>query len=553
MKISFLGWLTAFSFLGAWSVYGQEKPYDWVIKNALVYDGEALVPIRQDIAIAGDRMVQVGEVKAEESNQVIDAEGLAAAPGFIDIHTHSDFNPFVYANLGNKVLQGVTTEVVGNCGMSAAPIEGPYQKEIANVWAREGVKIPASLPWESFEEYRGEAEFQGLETNFVGLIGHGDLRSAVMGMEPRAARPDEIEKMRTLLSQALGEGAFGVSFGLTYLPGTFANREELVALCQEVARHHGICAFHMRSEGRALLESIQEAIDIGKESKGAKIQISHLKAAGQANWPKIREAFQKIEQAQAEGLQITADAYPYTASFAELGVVLSDKFYQDPNRLGLFKDPAKREEILNELRSHYEKTPVSWDRIRVATVTKEKNFNLQGKTISQIAQELKKTPIEALVDLLADEEFKVSAFYFSQSEDVVAQVLSKLYVALGSDSIADGSAAPHPRAFGTFPKRLSECREKSAPTNNRCWGFAIRQMSALPAQIFGLAERGRIAPGFFADIVLFDPLTVSDRASYENPKMTPHGIEWVFVNGKPVVQKGEYRPAHSGLFLTPEK
>lgn len=530
----------------------QDKPYDYVIKDALVFDGKSLVPVQRDLAILSDRVAQIGEIPREEGEEVIEASGLIASPGFIDIHTHSDFNPFIYANLGNKVLQGVTTEVIGNCGMSAAPVEGAFAGEIANVWKREGVDIPKEISWKTFEEYKSEAEFQGLETNLAGLAGHGNLRFAVMGKDARPARPDEIEAMKKSLNQALAEGALGISFGLTYLPGVFAAREELVSLCGESAKQNRMCVFHMRGEGKRLLEAIDEVIDVAR-STHARVHISHLKAAGEKNWPKIQEAFLKIENAKAEGLQVTADAYPYSASFAELGVVLPDSLYQDPDRNSRFKDPEVRKKIIQTLEAHYQDNPVSWDRIRVATVASEKNSAWQGKSILEISVASKKSPVETLIDLLAEEEFRVSAFYFSQSESVVNLVLSKPYVAVGSDSIADGSFSPHPRAYGTFPRLLSQCRGKGPVLSNTCWGETIRRMTGFPAEILGLKGRGKIGTSLYADLVLFDPEVIRDIADYQNLKVPPEGIRWVFVNGRPVVREGKYQPVHSGLFLVPEK
>lgn len=532
--------------------YAGEKPYDYVIKGALVFDGESLRPIRQDIAISGQLIVQLGDIAREEATEVIEADGLVVSPGFIDIHTHSDFNPLIYPKLGNKILQGVTTEVVGNCGMSAAPVIGFHKQEIGNVWRREGVQIPSQISWERYEDYWDTLQLEGLETNFVGLVGHGNLRSAVMGMDPRPAHAAEIEEMKKILRDALQKGAWGVSFGLVYLPGISAAPDELVAICEEAAKNNGICAFHIRSEGKNLIEAIQEVIEIGKKAK-APIHISHLKAAGVNNWPKIKQAFQIIEQARAEGLRVTADAYPYTASFAELGVTLPDPLYQSPHRNPIFKDPLKRNRIVRQLERHYKDHPVSWDKIRIATVTQSQNFPLRGKSILEISEASKKTPVEVLVDLLREEEFQVSAFYFSQNESVVEEVLSKPYVAVGSDSIADGSAMPHPRAFGTFPKMLARCQKEGGPARNPCWGKTIRQMTGLPAKIMGLEQRGKITPAFFADLVIFDPASVQDQADYQNPKNRPKGIQWVFINGKPVVREGQYKPQDSGLFLMHEK
>lgn len=525
------------------------KPYDYVIKGALVYDGESLVPIKRDIALAGDRIVQLGNIPEEEANEVIEGEGLIAAPGFIDIHTHSDFNPFVYPNLGNKVLQGVTTEVVGNCGMSAAPVQGAHREEMPNVWRREGVVVPSDISWSDFKEYRNETEYQGMETNFVGLVGHGNLRSSVMGMVPRDAGKEELESMRRLLARALDQGAFGVSFGLTYLPGVFATHKELVTLCREAAQRGGLCAFHIRGEGDPLIQAVEEAIAVGREA-GAATHISHLKAQGKTNWPKIDEAIRLIEAAQAEGIKVTADAYPYTASFAELGAILPKEIYEDPHRLGRITDPNQREKLLADLEKYYGARPVDWNGIRVATVAGQQNFSLQGKSIQEISSLLHKPPLQVLIDLLGVEAFKVSAFYFSQSPQVVEKVLGKPYVAIGSDSIADGSAAPHPRAYGTFVNRLAICSSGGPIAANPCWGKTIYQMTALPAKILGLRQRGRIGTGSYADLVLFDPSAVKDRADYAHPKIPPSGIRWVFVNGESVVREKKYQPAHSGLFLT---
>jgi N-acyl-D-aspartate/D-glutamate deacylase len=548
-----IGTLTALLLIFAGPSAGAaQKAYDFVIKGATVYDGESLTPIQEDVAISGERIVEVGTIQTAEAGEVVNGEGLILSPGFIDIHTHSDFNPFAYPGLGNKVRQGVTTEVIGNCGMSAAPIEGPHKNEITNVWSREGVEIPKRIPWRSSSEYMNEAEFQGLETNLVSLVGHGNLRSSVIGMEPREAKPQEIEAMKKFLAESMEEGAAGISFGLTYLPGVFAGREELVSLCRTAAEKGGLCVFHIRSEGTGLVEAVGEAIEIGKEA-GAPVHISHLKAAGEENWPKIEEAFRKIEEARAAGLKVTADAYPYTASFAELGVILPDSLYEDPKRVQRFKEPALRQRILRTLEGHFKKNPRAWDRVRIATVASSKNAPLQGKTILEISQETGKPPLEVLVDLLGEEEFRVSAFYFSQSEAVVDQILSRPYVALGSDSIADGSAMPHPRAYGTFPRLLSRCARAKKEPDDPCWAGAIRQTALLPAEILGLEDRGRIAPGVYADIVLFEPDGIRDTADYDHPKTPPEGIRWVFVNGKPAVREGEYTPSLSGLFVTPEK
>ncbi len=548
--VLFLAFLFVF---GGANAYGQEeKIYDYVIKNVSVFDGEKFSSSAQDIAIAGERIVQFGKISEETAREVIQGEGWVASPGFIDLHAHSDFNPFVYPNWGNKVMQGVTTEVVGNCGMSAAPVKGPHKKEIGAVWRREGVPIPESISWESFSEYRYDIEYKGLDSNFAAFVGHGNLRSAVMGMEPRAATSSEIDSMRDLLKESMKDGAFGVSFGLVYLPGIFAAEEELVALCEEAGKRKGLCVFHIRSEGKALVEAIDEAIRIGKKAQ-ASIHISHLKTAGEKNWPKIDEVFQKIEQAQKEGMKITADAYPYAASFAELGVVLPDELYKDPERLKKLKDPVQREKIRKDLEKHYQEREQSWERVWISAVMTEKNKAFQGKSLLDLSRALKKPEVDILLDILVEEEFQASAFFFSQNEEVVERVLSKPYVAVGSDSIADGSAVPHPRAYGTFVRLLARCQKAEDEETKACLKDRLHQMTGFPAGILDLKDRGKIAPGFFADLVLFNPTALKDQSNYNEPKNFPQGIEWVFVNGKPVVREGKYKAVHSGLLLASER
>lgn len=526
-------------------ISAQDKVYDFLIQNALIFDGESERGFYGDAAIVHDTILGVGKFDVADAREVIDAGGLVLAPGFIDTHTHSDFNPLIYPNLSHKLMQGVTTEIVGNCGMSAAPIQGVHEEHIHAVWAREGVELPESISWKTYREYHDTLEQTGLVTNMAGLVGHGNLRAAVMGLAVRTASAAEILAMKQLLAQAMEDGAYGISFGLVYLPGIFANQEELVELCREAARHGGICAFHMRNEGSKLIEAIREVISIAEKTK-ARIQISHLKAAGKNNWGKIREAFQLIEQARQTGLSIEADAYPYTASFAELGVILPDAYYEREDRVAFFKDPSHREEILKELWDYYTAKNMDWNSIVIATTPLARYQSFEGRTIKEITGETGQTPEELLVELLADTSFQVSAFSFSQNEQVVDQVLSKSYVTVGSDSIADGSRRPHPRAYGTFSKIFKEfVREKKQ------WeiGSAIRKMTSLPAEHFGLKQRGRIQPGYMADLILFDPAQVRDRATYKAPKMLSEGMAWVFVNGTPVIRNGNFVPRKEGRFL----
>lgn len=524
-----------------------DKAYDYLLKNATVYDGRSPRPLKMDVGISGDYIAHVGEeLKAEDAVKVIELRGFILTPGFIDAHTHSDFNPLVYPELGHKLVQGVTTEVIGNCGMSAAPILGPHAEKYRKIWAREGVDLEnREILWTQFKEYREALAALGLQTNFIGLIGHGNIRNAVIGSAPRPASRGEIEEMKQIVAEAMKQGAFGISFGLVYLPGLYAQETELVELCREAACFKGVCAFHLRSESSALVEALQEVLRIGEKAQ-AKIQISHLKAAGKSNFSKIDEAFRMIEQARLSGQRVVADAYPYTASFAELGVILPDDLFEREDRDPYFQNPLHQAGILERLRTHYERQNRDWGQVVIAATPHPGYQKYQGKSIKQIAREKNEEAEKFLLDILTGTHFEVSAFNFSQNEEVLRKVLTKPYVAVGSDSIADGSTHPHPRAYASFPKMI---RDYVREAKLLSLGVMIRKMTSLPAEHFGIRERGFIRPGYFADLLVFDPSKIEDRADYQNPREYAKGMEWVFLNGEPVVEKGEWKGKKSGQFL----
>lgn len=535
-----------FFFLFSLPVSTASEKFDYLIQGAVVFDGDSYRSQPADVAILDDKIAMIGKIQPSSAIKVIDGRGLVLAPGFIDPHTHSDFNPLSYPELPNKIIQGVTTEVAGNCGMSAAPVLGGYEKKIQEVWASEGVAIQKPS-WKTFEEYKKALLRKGLKTNFSVLAGHGNLRAAVMGYVPRPAGAGEILKMKALLRQAMDEGAAGISFGLIYLPGVFAQEEELTELCREAARRGGVCAFHMRSEGSKLLESIDEVIQIARETK-ARVQISHLKAGGRKNWDKILAAFEKIERARASGLEILADAYPYTATSAELAIILPDDLFQREDREKYFRDPLKREELLERLRRHYQEREMKWETVMIGSAAEKKYKKWEGKTIRQISVQESKEPEQVLVELLNGNRFQVSAFSFSQSEEVVAKVQAKPYVSPGSDSVADGSAKPHPRAFGTFPRMFSVYVRENKILKI---GELIRKMTSQPADHFRLHKRGRIKEGHFADLALFDAGEIKDLADYNNSSVLSRGIRWVFVNGQPVVEAGQASKIKPGRLLAP--
>jgi len=524
-----------------------EKPlYDIVITNAAVYDGVSVLEKHVDVAITGDTIQTVGKIVPGKGRVVIDAKGLVLAPGFIDAHTHSDFNPLIYPGISNKITQGVTTEITGNCGMSAAPVLGEQTAEVQQVWAREGVSIPKKLAWGNFKTYAASLQKAGLVTNHAALVGHGNLRGSVMGFAARKPTRGEMKAMKKILADSLDQGAVGLSFGLVYLPGIYADGEEIAELCSVVKKHDGVCAFHIRSEGDRLTESIQEALEAGKAT-GVKIQLSHLKAGGKKNWPKMEGVFELIESYREKGVRVAADVYPYTAGYAELAGVLPPFYYEMQDRLAFFKDAAHYPEIELRIREYYSEQPDKWKKVAVGAIPGGQFPKYEGHTLQEIADKTKRTPERTLIELLAATDFEVSAFYFSQSEAVVEKVLLAPYTAVGSDSIADGSTYPHPRAFGTFPKIFSQYvrgDHKLLP------GRAIRKMTSEPARQFGLKDRGEIRVGYKADLVLFNLDTIQDRSDYAHPCLESEGIRWVFVNGVPVVQDGKFQGRRAGLLLT---
>jgi len=526
-------------------VGAREETMDLIIRNGMVYDGTGAEAKKADVAILGERIAGIGDFSNVPAGKVIDAQGLIVSPGFIDSHTHSDFNPFLRPESPHKILQGVTTEVIGNCGMSAAPLFGKMKDELSEVWLREGVEIPRNLPaWNSVGEYLDALQKAGLVTNFVFLVGHGNLRWSVMEEASQKASPEELKKMEALLRQAISEGASGLSLGLVYLPGTYAGKDELTGLARVLKENDSLLAVHMRSEGKRLAESIDEALEIS-EASGARLEISHLKAAGFKNWGKIDQAFLRIEDAKRSGLEVFADVYPYEAAFAELGVVLPEEIYEAPDRVELLRDPERRAELKKRTQEDLDKNGSIPEQFMIASVNLPGHKAYEGKTLAEIAKMQGKDPLDALFDLLAEEKFLVSAFSFSQDPAVVKRIAQKEYASIGSDNMSDFGPKPHPRTYGTFPRFLQWARDGKAVSLSE----AIRKMTGLPADVFRLRDRGKIREGAYADVVIFDLSKIESPATYEEPKEYARGVEWALVNGTVVVENGKYNGRFSGQVL----
>lgn len=524
---------------------------DLLIKNGTVFDGGGGEPFEADIGIAGERIVLLDKnlkIKNQKLKKIIDAEGLAVAPGFIDTHAHSEFTLLADPHAEGKVFQGITTEINGNCGVSAAPLyEAAFEHREQDL-----KELGIKERWSNFNEYFNILNKKGITVNFATLAGHGNIRASVVGYENRKPDTQELLKMQSMLNASIAEGAIGLSTGLIYPPGVYSDTKELIALAKTFFEKNMIYTSHMRSEGESLIDSIKEIISIGKEA-GCKVHISHIKTSGKANWSKIDEAISLIERAQQNSIKLTCDRYPYTASSTDLDAIMPSWTYEGgtDKELERLNTPAVLERIRKEVLQRHQEDDY-WERVNVSSVQFENNKWMEGKTLSSIAQKLSKHPVDALFYILAAEKLRAGAIFFSMSEDNLLRFLSLPYVMIGSDSSARSSTGitctgkPHPRGFGSFSRFLGRyVREKKIMPLNE----AIRKITLLPSQVFGLRNRGRIQEGFYADIVLFDPDLINDKATFDSPFLKPEGIYYVFVNGKAAMLEGKAVQNHSGKIL----
>jgi N-acyl-D-amino-acid deacylase len=524
--------------------------FDLVIRGGTVVDGTGAGAFVADVGVVGDTIAALGEIAAGQGRRVVDASGLHVAPGFIDIHTHSDPDVLAYPTADSRVRQGVTTELAGNCGGSAAPLAGLGVAERREEWKEDGL----DADWTDVASYLSRVERSGISVNHALLVGQGTLRSNAIGDVDRALSAEEMRAVARALEEALDQGVFGLSTGLEYVPGRYAPPSEIVALARLVARRGGLYATHVRDEEARLLEAVAEAIEVGRVT-GVRVEISHLKAAGEANWPKQQPALDLIESARRDGVAVLADAYPYTAYSTGLTILLQGWAREGGATaiLGRLRDRETRARIRREVEVQVEEDPGGWDRVVVSRVKSEKNRAVAvGKSVVEIGTAWGIDPAAACLRLLEEEETAVSFVGHAMSPGNVERVLRHPLVMIGSDgsSMAPvGKAAesrPHPRSYGTFARVLGfYARERGAfdlPT-------AVRKMTSLPADQIGLAERGRIARGRKADLVVFDAAKVCDTATFEDPHRYPEGIPLVVVNGVAVVERGVSTGARPGRVL----
>ena len=529
--------------------------FDIIIKNGRVVNGSGNTWFWGDIGIKGGKIKRIGQIN-RKAKRIFDAAGLVVCPGFIDMHSHSDMKILINPRALNKIMQGVTTEVTGNCGTSPAPVD---EATIDQLKASLGYAANAvDWNWRSLGEYYNRVKrvkSNGLLVNIAPLVGQGTIRIAVMGFADRPPRPEEMGRMKGFLQQAMEEGAFGLSTGLIYPPGSFTETAELIELAKVLKEYDGLYASHVRGESSTLIDAVKEAINIGKEAE-VKVEISHHKACGKRNWGKVKQTLRLIESARNEGIDVTCDQYPYTASSTGLSACLPPWVHEGgvERLLERLKDPATRIKIKQDIENKKDWDNVimesGCDNIVVASINSKANKDLEGKTLARIAQLQEKDPFDTLFDLLLQEKGDVSIVIFEMNEDDLRMVMKHPTMMVGSDgsslspSLPEGK--PHPRNYGTYPRVLGKyVREEKVLTLEA----AIRKMTSFPAQKLGIKNRGLLAEGYWADIVVFDPEVIRDTATYEQPHHFPEGIEYVFVNGELVVEKGEYTGAVPGEVL----
>jgi N-acyl-D-amino-acid deacylase len=527
----------------------SSKDFDLIIKGGHVFDGLGNEAQQTDIGIKGDFIKAIGRLPSTKAETVIDAKGLAVCPGFIDAHEHTDIGLLVNPKAESSIRQGITTLVSGNCGGSPFPVADEIQEEM-----KKDLKelYQLDLTWTDIKGFFSKLEETGIALNYSSLVGQGTLRGVVMGFNDRPPSENELERMKFMVAENIEGGAIGLSTGLEYAPGSYAKNDEIEALCRVVARYGGVYATHMRDEGDLLLESLDESIDSAKKA-GVSLQISHLKIAYPRNWHKINDALARIEKAKEDGVAIFCDRYPYIAGSTGLSFYFPLWARQGTTEefLARLKDP----QLENRIRSHLleqEKKLGTWDKVVISSVVSEKNKIFEGKSVLEGAKETGKTPHVFMRDLLIEEKNRVEMVIFMMKEENLKKILAHPLVGVGTDGSAIApygllhKGKPHPRLYGTFPRVLGKyIREEKILSLPEM----LKKMTSLPALKFGFLRRGALKQEFYADVVIFDGDRVIDKATWTDPHQYPVGIEYVIVNGKVVIERGEHTGKLPGRVL----
>ena len=520
-----------------------------LIRGGTVLDGTGAEPRKADILVGGERIERIEPGLDETSaDRVLDATGLVVAPGFIDIHAHGDLVPLACPEAPGRLRDGVTTEIIGNCGESPFPQNEAMLEERRASEREFGIEVD----WSTLDDYARRHDEVCCAINRGSLVGHGNVRRAVMGEADRPPTAAELEAMGREVVAALDAGAFGLSTGLIYAPGMYARQDELEALCRLVARRGRLYASHIRGEGDSVETAVEEFIAIGRAT-GVRLQLSHVKVAGKKNWGKVDAIIQRLLTARAEGLDMACDRYPYRASATSLSALFPG-WVREGGRdemLRRLADPASRERIVRELAASRDEW-ADWSDVVVSHAPAPQFRDAEGRSLQDIAAERGARPPDLACELLAATRGRAGVVIFSMAEENIEKWLRLPFVAIGSDSscrAAEGPTAkgkPHPRTFGTFARVLAryvrERRVLALPE-------AIRRMTSLAATRLGLSDRGVLRPGAFADITVFDPDTITDRATYQDPYRYSEGVCHVLVNGAVAMEEGQLTGVRNGRFL----
>ncbi|HEY7095936.1 MAG TPA: D-aminoacylase [Terriglobales bacterium] len=541
-------------FLGlAFSVFAQASPsgFDIVITDGHIIDGTGSPWYSGDIGIRDGKIAAIGNLADAKRGRTIDARGMVVSPGFIDMLGQSELTILVDPRLPSKIYQGITTEITGEGG-SPAPLNDAIIK--ADKAGYDHYKL--NPDWRTFAEYFGRLEKQGMGINLASYVGATQVRRMVLGEDDKQPTPAQLEQMKELVRQAMKDGAVGVSTSLEYAPAPYAKTEELIALAGEAGKLGGIYATHMRNESGAVLEAIDEALRIGQEGH-IPVEIWHIKVAGKENWGHMPEVVAKINAARAKGMDVTADTYAYTAWFNSMSAFIPPWAHDggDARMIERLKDPATRARIRKDMITPSNDWDNEWQEIPgpesvlIGVVQNPKLLPLQGKRLSEVAKIGNKDPMDALFDLLIEDNAFTSVAVFGMSEPDVVLALQQPWVSIDNDSSGTspegilGQEHPHPRAYGTFPRIL---RQYVREQKKLSLEDVIRKFTSLPAQRMRLTDRGVLKSGMWADIVVFDPETIRDRATFEKPNQLSEGMEFVLVNGVPVIDQGKMTGAKPG-------
>ena len=552
-----LGWIVVSSSVALLAVAASPPPprASVIIRGGLVYDGSGRPPRRADVALQGDRILEVGDLDGREADSFVNATGLAVAPGFVNMLSWSTESLLVDGRSLGELRQGVTLEVFGE-GASMGPLTEPMKARMKD---QQG-DLKFEVAWTTLREYLEHLQKKGVAVNVASFIGAATLREHVVGLEDRPATPEELVRMRALVKQEMEAGALGIGSSLIYAPGSYASTEELIEISKEAARYGGSYISHMRSEGERLLEAVDEVIRISRQA-GLPAEIYHLKAAGEANWPKLDQVIAKVEQARRQGLDVRADMYTYTAGATGFDACIP-RWALSGGMEALFprlQDKATRARIAHEMATPgggFENLCLlagSPERILLTGFKTAALKPLTGKTLAQVAAQRGTDPWQTILDLVAADRTRIEVVFFLMSEDNVRKQVKLPWVTFGSDAASMAPVPPftlsstHPRAYGNFARLLGRyVREEKLITLEE----AVRRLTSAPCRNLGLVDRGLLAAGMYGDVVLFDPAIVVDVATFENPHQYAAGVRQVFVNGVQVLKDGDATGAFPGRALT---